>query len=168
MSNKKKFEKLYKKHRDDVFVYFLSRSRTRDDALDLTAETFLAAWAGYQSFAKKSLFKTWIFGIARNKLKDYYSFKTVQQTNSVPFEEGRDYDTEVQGTDAPTKQIQQLRVVLTKLKEIEKEVLIFREVLNYSFKQCGELLGVSEGNARVIHHRALKKSKKLLLLIFEK
>ena len=57
----------------DVMLGFaLARTGRRDVAEDLVQETFLAAWRGRDSFDGLSQRGTWLVGILRRKIADYY------------------------------------------------------------------------------------------------
>ena len=55
-------------------LYRFARARTgRDDlAEDLVQETLLAAWSGRKQFAGRSTERTWLVGILRHKINDYF------------------------------------------------------------------------------------------------
>ena len=57
---------------DDLMGYACSRVRSIGDAEDLVQETFLAAVRGYESFRHESSAKTWLLGILRRKIVDFY------------------------------------------------------------------------------------------------
>ena len=57
---------------DILFGFAVARVRDRASAQDLVQETFLAALKAGESFAGRSTERSWLFGILRNKLADYY------------------------------------------------------------------------------------------------
>jgi RNA polymerase sigma-70 factor, ECF subfamily len=59
---------------DILFGFAAARVRDRASAQDLVQETFLAALKAKasESFAGRSTERSWLFGILRNKLADYY------------------------------------------------------------------------------------------------
>jgi RNA polymerase sigma-70 factor (ECF subfamily) len=57
---------------DALFRYVLARCPNREIAEDLVQETFLAALDTKDSFSGHSSEKTWLFGILKHKLADYY------------------------------------------------------------------------------------------------
>ena len=54
-------------HYDDVYRYLFSLCHHEDQAADLTQNTFAKAWQALGHFEGRSMFKTWLFGIARNE-----------------------------------------------------------------------------------------------------
>ena len=59
-------------HGDLLFSYAISRVRDIQAAEDLVQETLLSAICGIDSFQHQSTASTWLVGILRNKLVDYY------------------------------------------------------------------------------------------------
>ena len=56
----------------DMLRWALLRVKVRATAEDLVQETFLAACQRWPSFQGKSEVKTWLYGILRNKIADFY------------------------------------------------------------------------------------------------
>ena len=66
------FADLYECHLDQVFRYFYYRLGHREDAEDLTEQTFLRAWQAIGSYDYRGApFAAWIFRIAHNLLVDH-------------------------------------------------------------------------------------------------
>jgi RNA polymerase sigma-70 factor (ECF subfamily) len=59
-------------HGDYLFKYALIRLRDQAKAEDVVQETFLAALKGGKSFGGRSAEKSWLVGILKNKIFDYY------------------------------------------------------------------------------------------------
>ena len=64
------FGKLYERYAETVNEYFVRRTRSRETAFDLTAETFAQAWLVRTRFRDEAggSAAPWIYGIARNVL----------------------------------------------------------------------------------------------------
>ena len=60
------------RHGDYLFKYALLRLRDPGRAEDLVQETFLAALKGGSAFAGRAAEKTWLVGILKHKIFDYY------------------------------------------------------------------------------------------------
>lgn len=65
------FRILYERYAAGVYELFRRRTGSRDDALDLTAETFAQAWISRDRFEDRlgGTVAPWLFGIARNVLR---------------------------------------------------------------------------------------------------
>ena len=75
------FAAFYDRYAEAVFAFLLTRTRRRDLAADLTAETFAAALAAasrYRGSAPTAA--PWLFGIARNKMLDAFRRRRVEDS----------------------------------------------------------------------------------------
>jgi len=165
MSNKKQiFEDLYKKYKQQIFLFVLARTNSREDALDITANTFLAAWENLESFQGAASYKTWLFAICRHKITDFYRksyrestvFDYAYDINNYSREEVSD------NTDSSLINKFKLQDLLNKLKEMEKELILLKYMNNLNFAECADVLHISETNARVMHHRIILKLRNSL------
>ena len=64
------FSAFYREHLDAVVAFFARRVGDRELAFDLTAETFAAVVVGAGSYGEDAPPVAWLFGIARNKLRE--------------------------------------------------------------------------------------------------
>ena len=65
-------ERWVAEHGDHLYQFALSRLRHPARAEDMVQETFLAALKGAGTFAGRSAEKSWLVGILKNKILDYY------------------------------------------------------------------------------------------------
>ena len=70
--NIKALETLYKKHISDVTNFFLYIGKTDGYSQDLAHEVFLRLWLKRESFRGDSNFEEFLYGFARNILKEHY------------------------------------------------------------------------------------------------
>lgn len=70
--DKKAFELLMSNHLKIIYNYICVHVNNSEDIQDIVQETMLAVWSNLKSFGNNSSFKTWIIGIARRKICDYY------------------------------------------------------------------------------------------------
>jgi RNA polymerase sigma-70 factor (ECF subfamily) len=70
---------------DYLFKYALMRLRDSNRAEDVVQETFLAALKGGRNFAGRSAEKSWLVGILKNKICDYYR-KASRETSFTDLE----------------------------------------------------------------------------------
>ena len=78
-------ERWVEEHGDYLFKYALVRLRDSTKAEDMVQETFLAALKGGQSFAGRSAEKSWLVGILKHKIMDYYR-KASRETSFTDLE----------------------------------------------------------------------------------
>jgi RNA polymerase sigma-70 factor, ECF subfamily len=154
----------------------LARTFVRTDALadDVVQETWLGVIKGLQGFEERSSLKTWIFRILANRART----RAVREARQIPFsslapqdEEGPSvdpdnfqdggwrqppgrFDTEPE-TNLLTGELRgRLAAAIDTLPEQQRTVITLRDVAGLEGPEVADLLGISEGNQRVILHRA--------------
>ncbi len=61
------------RHADAIYRYIYARLAPRTDRVDdLVQEVFLAAWENLSEYRGSSSLQSWLMGIARHKVEDYY------------------------------------------------------------------------------------------------
>ena len=75
-------------HADAVYRFVYHRLDRREALDDLVQEVFLAAWKALPRFRGESEIRTWLLGIARHKISDYYR----QKLQGLHLVEGQDDD----------------------------------------------------------------------------
>jgi RNA polymerase sigma-70 factor (TIGR02943 family) len=161
---------------DDLFGFAAARVRNRAVAQDLVQETFLAGIKSGEGFAGRSSERSWLFGILRNKLADYYRLQNreeeITDTELLLPEERGAFGTGGLGKDgwvmklAPqawetpdetliSKEFQDvLRSCLSRLPDKVAQVFRLREIDDVSSEEICKDLGVSANNLWVMLHRA--------------
>lgn len=155
-----KLEELYKEIQPRIYAFFFVKTSSREIAEDLTQEVFYEAIKGMDSFSQKSTIQTWLFAIAKNRLKKYYRSKKYKEglTDLLSKEETKTITPEEQllkkeETTSLMKQINQL-------DDVSKEIVILRVYGELSFKEIGSLVEKSENYARITFHRAKLKLRR--------
>jgi RNA polymerase sigma factor (sigma-70 family) len=130
-----------------------------DDQKDLFQEIICQLWKSYDSFNHQSKFSSWMYRVALNTAIVY--FKKQKRKDHAYANIAQ--EIEIPSDDAETKEIQiaHFYKALQQLDKIEK-ALMFYFLEDYSHKEIGENLGISEGNARVKLNRAKNKLKELI------
>jgi RNA polymerase sigma-70 factor (ECF subfamily) len=160
-------------------------------AEEVVQETWLAAIAGLERFEQRATLKTWLFHILANKAKT----RGARERRSVPFASLAPAEGEpsvaperFQGAndawpghwavpprpwEDPERRLQsleareQLRAAIGALPEVQQAVLTLRDVEGLEAEEVCELLDLSDGNQRVILHRARARVRAELERWFE-
>jgi RNA polymerase sigma-70 factor (ECF subfamily) len=163
-------------HGDYLFKYALMRLRDPARAEDAVQETFLAALKGGKSFAGRSAEKSWLVGILKNKIYDYYrkasretSFTDLEFYSDeegdrfVPdgmFKDGWIHELGPQEWSSPGASLDSevfwktFHDCSNKLPKNVAAVFNLREVDGVEGKEICGLLNISESNLWVMLHRA--------------
>jgi RNA polymerase sigma-70 factor (ECF subfamily) len=152
------FKELYLGTIDKLFPFVLLRTKDRALALDICQEVYLDLWQQSSHFVYRSdeEFFGYLFLIARRKL---YKARHRYRDN-ISLDE--DYDLP-DLTQSHHEDYRHLIKSLDVLKDRERSVIELRYFGEYTFGEIAHQLGISEGNAKVLHHRAIQTLQKHLL-----
>jgi RNA polymerase sigma-70 factor (ECF subfamily) len=145
------FEDLYRKYVDRVYVYHLARTTSREEAEDLTSQTFLAALEGISGYRKQGSFAAWIFSIARRKLVDHY-----RRPKNVPLEFAEPTESNLDDEIDLRLSLQQINHAFLNIAPDRVEALCLRIFGQLSTAETGQILSKSEGAVRNLVYRALQ------------
>lgn len=164
--------------RYDAQLRRLARTFVRTDALaaDVVQETWLAVVRGLDRFEERSSLKTWLFRILVNRAQT----RAVREARQIPFSSldagddagGPSVDPSCFGADGtwaqPPRRLEaepearllsrelrgRLGEIVDTLPDQQRTVILLRDVAGLDGPEVAEALGISEGNQRVILHRA--------------
>ncbi len=146
------FASLVRRHQDRVFAFLVRLLGTRDEAVELTQDTFLKAWNALPTWRPEARWSTWLFQIARNTAFDL--LRRRQRVEFVPL----DTDTVDAVWDATTptpetlldsrQRLDLLERALAALPAEQREILLLRELEDLSYAELGALLRINEGTVK--------------------
>jgi RNA polymerase sigma-70 factor (ECF subfamily) len=150
------FSALYEKYAAQVYRYLLVRVGNRDDAQDLTSQTFLAAMERLHTYRGQGHFAAWLLGIARHKVMDQYR----RRRPELELETAVSYPTA--GDDNPDEQVSRqlvLEQVSRKLQTIapdRAEALSLRLFAGLDVAEIARLMDRNEAAVRMLVFRGLR------------
>lgn len=148
-------EKLYEAFYMKVFSYVMTLTRDRNDAMDITQETFLRAISTSREFRGESDCYTWLCAIAKNIFID--EKRRSSKLADEPPEDRPDTGRDIAENLADSESAFRIHCILHTLEEPYKEVFQLRVFGELSFRQIGSIFGKTETWARVTYHRARLK-----------
>ena len=132
----------------------------------MTSEVFLKAWQ-YITDREEAIenLRSLLYKIARNLVVDFYRRRTqtelvADQAVLVQIQDNRQQNLLAQ-LDSEAE-IQNLEIVLRRLKDEYREVIILRYLEELSIPEIATVLSKSKGSVRVLIHRALKVVKEII------
>jgi RNA polymerase sigma-70 factor (TIGR02943 family) len=160
------------KHGDSLYRYALIRVRRREVAEDLVQETLLAAVRIHGKFRGDSSERTWLYGILKNKIFDYFR-KLAQEVSFTDLEfleneMSHKFIDEAwnhalgpaEWKPAPEAALDRKEFwdtfgsCLHKLPARVADVFVLREIEQMDTAQICEMLRISQNNLWVMLHRA--------------
>jgi RNA polymerase sigma-70 factor, ECF subfamily len=163
-------EILIRSYLKPIYSFVYRYVGNKQEAEDITQETFVKIWRNLKKFDRSKSFKTWIFQIAKNTALD-----VIKKKKAIPFsefenEEGENILTETMKDPAllPTELLEKsdiARVLSGALEQLSSKyrmVLFLRYNDHFNFREIAESLGESINTVKSRHRRALGMLKNLL------
>jgi RNA polymerase sigma-70 factor, ECF subfamily len=161
--------------------------RDRASAEEVVQETWLAVLNGIDRFEGRSSLKTWLFRILTNRAKT----RGERDGRMVPFSSLAGASVEADepsvdpdrflGPDSPhpgawaappvgwpedklleSETLGVIEMAIDKLPEAQREVILLRDVDGWEPMEVSDILGITDGNQRVLLHRARSKVRAAL------
>lgn len=141
---------------------FAASAGERDGIEELVQDTFVRAFASLDSFRGESSLRTWLFTIERRLMLDRRRAER-RSRETVPVEES-DQVSEYGVLDSLIAQEAQERVrrSLDALSPTQRDVFTLRVQQGLSYREIAEIVGTTEGAARVHYHNAIQTVKEFL------
>jgi RNA polymerase sigma-70 factor (ECF subfamily) len=154
-------EGIYLAHVEAVYAFVYRRVGHRETAEDITSEVFVKTLTHLDPTREEHSIVAWLYRVARNAIADYWrrgrgvavvalDEARLSQPEPVVVDEERQQDTVARAT-----------ALLEQLPENYRAVLTYRIVQGMSVAETARRMGTSEGNVKVLQHRALKRAATL-------
>jgi RNA polymerase sigma-70 factor (ECF subfamily) len=154
-----RFGALYEKYYKQVFVYIFRRTGEEETTADIVANTFLKAMLSLNKYEYRGVpFSAWLFRIATNEMNMFFRKSGKERNVSLDVSDLSNMISEAGNEDTDENQKLLLRA-LSKLPTDEMQMLELRFFEKKSFAEVGEIIGITENNAKVRTYRILDKLK---------
>ena len=156
-----KIAELYDEFHKDVYHFALYFTNNKQDAEDITQETFIKVLNNLHQLKDRGKKKVWILSIARNTSVDLIrKQKLIRYLPSLIKQESIPNTHSITSlTLIDEENWIELQNALLKIKPHYRSVIILRLLNELTIKETAEALGCSEGKVRVDLHRALNLLK---------
>ncbi|WP_244309559.1 RNA polymerase sigma factor [Sphingobium fuliginis] len=156
------YGELMRRHRDAVFRLARGHAGDATEALDITQETFISAFAALGRYDGARPFRLWIARIAVNKCRDWARRRAVRRlfTFARPIEEA---GAVADGMPTPEEAVQSraelahIHAAIAALPGNLKDVLVLRAIEGMSQAEAAQILGISEKAVETRLYRARNK-----------
>lgn len=161
--NKQENGYIYAQYHKKVFSFVRSRVCNRNDAEDIVQNVFLKVYGNLDKFEEsKASMSTWIYIITRNTVYDYLKKKrdrpvfelmenTVDQKDEAPDEAILNHEVLAELADA-----------LEMLPQEQRDILILLYYKKLERKNVAEMFGMTYGQLRYLHDKAICRLGELL------
>lgn len=126
------------------------------EAEDIYQDTLLRAFRYLRSYRKSESFRNWIFTIAHNLIRDYYSAATprtpIEDAETLPCE--HDFHT--------PQDAREIYAVAAKLKPKKREIFFLYYYNDFPIQEIVRITGVSRYNVKFVLHQCRKEIRRRL------
>jgi RNA polymerase sigma-70 factor (ECF subfamily) len=140
------FDQLYAEHGQRIYRFCFHMAGNRQDAEDLTQETFLALMAGWRRFRNESKLSTWLYQIAHRKARRLRRARTLAELfrpetrSTTPSDSRLDFERAIAG-----------------LSPINREAFLLVKVEGLTVPETAAILGAPEGTVKFRVFQAVKR-----------
>ncbi|HIE16063.1 MAG TPA: sigma-70 family RNA polymerase sigma factor [Bacteroidales bacterium] len=155
------YEKLLSRYREMVYFTILKMITNKQDAEDLTIETFAKAFIHIDQYKPIYAFSTWLFKIATNNCIDYFRRKNTKSKSSEKqeMEDGMEEFVDKSNIGPEKELIKKQRKefvlkILTELNPDHKKLIELRYYKEFSYNEIAEALNIPIGTVKAKLYRA--------------
>jgi len=161
-ANPEKFAPIYDKYYEQLFRYIYQRVDDKEQAFDLTQQVFVKALEKLHKYEFKGVpFSSWLYRIAYNEIIDLFRAQKLNRAVNI----------DTVGIHSLSEEIQETKIdeyhdkivnIISELPEDELQLIEMRFFEKRAFKEIGEILNITENNAKVKTYRVIEKLKKII------
>ena len=153
------YREFLRRYREPVYRLVRGTIRDSEEALDVTQESFVAAFAAMKRYDRERPFKLWIARIAINKCRDWARRRSVRSffTRATPIDDifNLASDSASPETEAGDRaELARASAAIAELPAKLREALILRAVEGMTHAEAAQVLGVTEKTVETRLYRA--------------
>ncbi len=142
-------------HADHLFRFLVKSTRDEHTADDLVQLSFERLWKNKHK-VKQSKAKSYLFTIGYNAMIDYFrKNKRISFLEKIP-------DSSVQDITMNFELKDWIEQGLNQLNDLQRSLIVLRDYEGYSYREIGEITGLSESQVKVYIFRGRKAMKEFL------
>lgn len=153
--NTKEYNTIVKLHSGSLYRFILKMIKDPDDASDIVQNAFMKLWENLDKVDSNKA-KSWLFTTARNgMLNQIARGKKIESMESNHFNEPYATNDNFELKELIDKSLNQL-------PELQKSIILLRDLEGYDYKEIGDILGLNESQVKVYLFRGRQKIKEAL------
>ncbi len=161
--DQKAYAELMQRYKDSIYFMVLKMVNNKDDAMDLTVETFGKAFENLERYRPDFAFSTWLFRIATNNSIDFIRKKriTTMSIHQMGEDDGEDRTLQIKAdvlnpeeTSIKKQQTEQLKEIIDRLPSRYKTLITLRYFDELSYEEIAQQLDLPLGTVKAQLFRA--------------
>lgn len=167
------YEILVKRYKDPLTNFVYRFVGDRDVSTDIVQDTMIKFYLNKDSYKSIAKFSTWIYTIAGNLAKNelkrrsrrsIFSIHKSDDNKTIEIEDKKFFSPD-RAADSEIKN-EIIQKALLKVKEVYREVVILRDIEDFSYEEIAEMTGLSLGTVKSRINRGRAQLQKLLKHIY--
>lgn len=140
-----------------VYRFALKMMRDESEAQDVVQDAFEKLWKNREK-VEAAKAKAWLFTTAHNAM-----LNTIKKKKRTQHVEEYDQWEPISSNEARKYEMKEiLDMCLKKLPELQRSIILLRDIEGYNYNDIGELLSLNESQVKVYLFRARKKIKEFI------
>jgi RNA polymerase sigma-70 factor (ECF subfamily) len=161
--DQKAYAELMQRYKDSIYFMALKMVNNKDDAMDLTVETFGKAFENIEKYKPDFAFSTWLFRIATNNCIDFIRKKrlNVVSLQSLTEEERDEKQLQIvsntlnpEETSIKKQESEKLKSIVEQLPQRYRTLIILRYYDERSYEEISQQLDLPLGTVKAQLFRA--------------
>ncbi len=140
------FDSLYARHKDTLYRFVLRNTGEPQAANEVYQDIWMRVINARHGYRPKAMFRTWLFSIAHNRLKDFYRAQARRNARIASADAAPDDLADEAPLPGDVLYTEQVRAALLAgigtLPHAQREAFLLREEAGLSLAQIAELVGV--------------------------
>jgi len=161
--DQKAYAELMQRYKDSIYFMALKMVNNKDDAMDLTVETFGKAFENLEKYKPDFAFSTWLFRIATNNCIDFIRKKklNVVSLHTLSEEDGEEKHMQVpadvlnpEESSIKKQESEKLKNIVEQLPIRYRKLIILRYYDEQSYEEIAQQLDIPLGTVKAQLFRA--------------
>lgn len=147
LGDKKAQEEIFRTYKERTFSFILQRVASLEDAEEILQETFISAYDALPFYSDRSSLLTWILGIAKHEIADFYRKKKIKTVVFSLFPSLENFVSRALGPEAILEEKElkiRIKKVLGLLGEGYQEILRLKYIRKFSVREIAQRLDETE------------------------
>ena len=155
--NQKAYADLMQRYKDSIYFMVLKMVNNKEDAMDLTVETFAKAFEKLDKYQPDYAFSTWLFRVATNNCIDFIRKKKLSTTSihGMVDDDGDDQPLQIKSdtlnpeeTSIKKQQTEELKELIDSLPPRYRNLITLRYFDELSYEEIAQQLDLPLGTVK--------------------
>lgn len=151
------FALLVQAYQGQLYNFIYKMTKSKEDTEDILQDVFVKVYNNLYKYNNNYRFSTWIYSITLNTIKSSLKKKKLRPSgcNIDDFiEEIPSFDDSPELLIEVKEHYKEIIEIIDSLKEKQKTAFILRYIRDFSYKEIGKIMGISQEAAKMKVHRS--------------